>query len=197
MIEYVFSTYLLMVNFHLPHIMLWRTCCHYRCALWACSQVGIWPFGTRWNRPTKIVNSEMAVSRKDPWDYARQMWVFPKIVVPQNGWFIMENPIKIDDLGGIPIFGNTRVKYNIKLLLFFRGRNCKSRDTGNSFSRTRTANLPEKWNQSCMSKKYNSKKTMSSRNKKNLRPWGSWRFEYQVQHLGRVQIQSLKVFYCN
>ena len=27
------------------------------------------------------------------------MWVFPKIGVPQNGWFKMENPSKMDDLG--------------------------------------------------------------------------------------------------
>ena len=27
------------------------------------------------------------------------IWVFPKIRVPQNGWFIMGNPIKMDDLG--------------------------------------------------------------------------------------------------
>ena len=33
--------------------------------------------------------------------------MFPKIVVPQNGWFIMENPIKNGWFGGTTIFGNT------------------------------------------------------------------------------------------
>ena len=35
---------------------------------------------------------------------------FKKIGVPQNGWFIMENPIKTGWFGGTPIFGNIHLE---------------------------------------------------------------------------------------
>ena len=44
--------------------------------------------------------------QKNFWNWK---WMFPKIGVPQNGWFIRENPIRIDDLGAFPIFGNTKI----------------------------------------------------------------------------------------
>ena len=36
------------------------------------------------------------------------IWGFPKIVVPQNGWFTEENPIKMEDLG-VPPFKETPI----------------------------------------------------------------------------------------
>ena len=36
------------------------------------------------------------------------IWVFPKIGVPRNGWFIRENPIKMDDLG-VQLFSETPI----------------------------------------------------------------------------------------
>ena len=38
--------------------------------------------------------------------------MFPKIGVPQNEWFIMENPIEMDDLG-LPLFLETPISLRL------------------------------------------------------------------------------------
>ena len=46
-------------------------------------------------------------------NHPKVIWVFPKIGVPQNGWFIRENPIRIDDLG-VPLFLETPISCTLK-----------------------------------------------------------------------------------
>ena len=57
-------------------------------------------FGTRCLVTCYIVNWEQKVPN---------IWVFPKIGEPQYGWFMVEHPIKMDDLGEHPIFGNIHI----------------------------------------------------------------------------------------
>ena len=42
------------------------------------------------------------------YQFQMSIWVFPKIGVPQNGLFIVENPIKMDDLE-VPLFSETSI----------------------------------------------------------------------------------------
>ena len=64
-----------------------------------------------WAFPIATARSQMRHSRHSEttcWGNSSETWVFRKIGVPQNEWLIMENPIRMDDLG-VPLFLETPI----------------------------------------------------------------------------------------
>ena len=62
------------------------------------------------SQPPAAAVSWGEIQRMVNWIPAFSRWMFPKIGVPQNGWFILENLIKMDALGA-PLFLETTPRF--------------------------------------------------------------------------------------
>ena len=59
--------------------------------------------------------------------YEWWIWGFPKIGIPQNGWFTMGKPIKMEDLG-VPLFLETPIWISIPSFFWMFLGHCKSQE---------------------------------------------------------------------
>ena len=74
-----------------------------RGGLWGVSSLPEWSTGSKWSLVQRCLKGHLGPKLQC---FPSNMW---EIMVPQNGWFIMENPIKNGWFGGTIILGNTHV----------------------------------------------------------------------------------------